>query len=487
MPTALLEKLRNAQDELREKHVLDFDASAVTAITLAAPNQSELVLQRLDTKGNQSATASHEGVWQIVRRGDAAQGPQTLPADRAAVQRLLEQLSALSATKFLTESAAATDLENWGFNRPEREISLTLDGPPTTTQAVQIGLATQRDRLAYARLGPASSPGASIYVVDPEILRETRLEPYVWRERLLRELPPAARFTALKLTDLTGGQVLFDSNFDAEGNPSAPLRDAAAVEKVRAHLRTLRAKNFVQDGFSEKVLFAGEERPWRYELTATVSLPGGATGDQSTTTTLLLTERGGGAQQLAGLERVQRRLRAGTAVRRRAVGAHLRAARSRSACPDASHGSQKIISRQTACGKNFTLTGGWASGSPARSKRLLPASHVAPVDFSPTRVPLPRHRRGFVCGVDRLARTHRPARLPNLHCHDQPARSSRLAAALDRTATGPLRDRGKIRRDLARSDGKHLFFGRQPGAPVVQRTGVNREGHLCAARSVGAG
>lgn len=301
LPASLLEKLRNAQDELREKHILDFDPSAVTSITLTAPNQAELVLQRLDTKSNQpaAAAAGREGVWQIVRRGDTA-GPQSLPADRAAVHRLLEQLSLFSATRFLTESAAPTDLENWGFNRPEREIALTIDGPPATTLSVQIGLATQRDRVAYARLGPASNPGSSVYVVEPDILRETRLESYVWRERLLRELPPTARFTALKLTDLSNNQVVLETSFDASGAPEAAVRDAASVQAVLTQLRSLRAKNFTQEGFTEKVPLAGEERSWRYELSATVSLPGGANGEQTITTPLLLTERGGGAQQLAG-------------------------------------------------------------------------------------------------------------------------------------------------------------------------------------------
>ncbi|MEO7412878.1 MAG: DUF4340 domain-containing protein [Opitutaceae bacterium] len=299
VPASLREKLRNAPEELREKHILEFDANNVAAVTLTAPNQPQLVLQRLDTKSTQPG-AARENVWQIVRRGDAAQGPLALPADPAAIQRLFEQLAQFSATKFQTESAAATELETWGFNRPEREISLTLDGPPTTTQTVQIGLNAQRDRVAYARLGPATSPGTSIYVVDAGILEETRLEPHVWRERRLRELPPAARFTALKLTDLANNQVVLEVGLDAAGNLTPPPRYAPAVQQVLASLGKLRARAFTQVGYSDRVMLAGEERPWRYELTATALLPGGAAGDQNVTTTLQLTERGGGTQQLAG-------------------------------------------------------------------------------------------------------------------------------------------------------------------------------------------
>jgi hypothetical protein len=164
---------------------------------------------------------------------------------------------------------------------------------------VQIGLATPRDPFAYARLGPASSPGSSIYVVNPDILRETPFEAHAWRERLLRELPAAARITAIKISDLATNQVLLETGFEANGAPTAKVADPAALQAVLPHLRTLRAKRFTQEGFTDRVLFAGEDRPWRYEIATAISLPGGA-GEQSATTTLLLTERGGGAQQLAG-------------------------------------------------------------------------------------------------------------------------------------------------------------------------------------------
>jgi hypothetical protein len=56
----------------------------------------------------------------------------------------------------------------------------------------------------------------------------------------------------------------------------------------------------VQDGFPDKVFAAGEVRPWRYRLDATISLPGGAGGGQVNTMTLWFAERTGGAEQLAG-------------------------------------------------------------------------------------------------------------------------------------------------------------------------------------------
>ncbi len=183
-----METLRNAQDELRDRHVLDFDPAAVTVITLSAPNQPEpFTLQQLEP-GN----AAGGSRWQIVLRGESAQGPQTMPADAAAVQRLLEHLSLLSALRFQSDAPQASDVENWGFNRPELTITLTVPGQrpafdpqspvPNVQIVLQLGLPTDRaDHSTYARV--ADKP--YVYAVGPEILRETPVAPAAWRERLL--------------------------------------------------------------------------------------------------------------------------------------------------------------------------------------------------------------------------------------------------------------------------------------------------------------
>lgn len=282
-------KLDRAQVELRESRLLDLDTGAVTAIVLAAPNQPPLTLQRLET-GEQSPESPP---WQIVLRGDGTQGPQTLPADRTAVARLLEQLSILSAIDFQSDAPRDAELEEWGFNRPEREITLTVPGTQPVT--LQIGVASRRDGPVFARL----TDDASVFAVDPEILRETPVTVRAWRERLLRELAAGARITALKLTDVAGNSVLLDTTLDETGQPTDSVESPKAVATIVASLRTLRAKEFVLDQFVDRVLAAGEERPWRYRLEATMMLTGGV-GAQTSTTTLLLTPRLGGDRQLAG-------------------------------------------------------------------------------------------------------------------------------------------------------------------------------------------
>jgi hypothetical protein len=296
VPKALMEMLRNAQDELRDRHVMDFDANAVTSIALTAPNLPELDLQRLE-----SAAGGQAPGWQIIRRGGGAPGPQTLPADTAAVQRLLEQLETLAALKFQSDAPTNADLEDWGFNRPEREVALTLAGAAIPQVTLQVGLPTNRENVAYARIAGSSS----IYAVEPDILRETGATPLSWRERLLSTIPASARITSLTLANTADGSVVYarklaDGETWDEALAAEPGPRKAALAAVLSQLRLLRAAAFVQDGFPEKVFAAGEVRPWRYRMDATVSLPGGPGPGQVTTMTLWFAERTGATEQLAG-------------------------------------------------------------------------------------------------------------------------------------------------------------------------------------------
>jgi hypothetical protein len=296
IPEQLMTTLRSAQNELRDRHVLDFDAGAVTSVALSAPNQPELSLQRLE-----SGAGGNGAGWQVVRRGVGSQGPQTLPADPAAVQRLLEQLETLTAREFQSDAPTAADLEDWGFNRPEREVELTLAGQAPTQVTLQVGLPTKRENVAYARIAGSSS----VYAIEPDILRETSASPLAWRERQLSTLPVSARITALTLSLAADNSVVFSRKVEGDGTWDAALAGETAARKgavttILAQLRSLRAASFVQEGFPEKIFAAGEVRPWKYRLDATISLPDGAGGSQVNTMTLWLAERTGATEQLAG-------------------------------------------------------------------------------------------------------------------------------------------------------------------------------------------
>lgn len=297
VPQPLLEQLRNAQKALRETRLYDFDPHTVNTLTLRAPRQPELTLQRVDTTGDTAA-------WQILSR-NGTQAPLTQPADPAAVQRLLDRLTQLSAHEFLSDAPSRADEEAWGFNQPEREIVLTtaVGGAAPVTTTLRIGVSVQRGPTAYAQFADARF----VYEVDAEILRDTPVEPRAWRDRRLRELPAGARLTALTLVsnDALATAPLYQHQLQAgetweQALAAEPAPRRAAVLVLLGQLRQLRAKAFVSDHFTTTIAIGGPVRPWSYKLLATVVLEGGTTGAQTTTSELFLSNRIGGTTQLAG-------------------------------------------------------------------------------------------------------------------------------------------------------------------------------------------
>ncbi|HEX2860383.1 MAG TPA: DUF4340 domain-containing protein, partial [Lacunisphaera sp.] len=301
VPTALFEVLRSSQESLRDTRVLDVDPATVTSVTLSAPGQPELSLQRLE------ASASAPG-WQVVTRS-SGQAPVTLAADPDVVAGLLGKVTQLSARKFLSDAPSESDKETWGFNRPEREISLGLNtggglrGNEPSTVVLQIGVSPDQPGKAFAR--QANLP--SVYEIVPDILEDAPMQVRHYRLRLLRELPENARITSLALVDQTTGTAIYSQKLnDADKDWSAalaiepePARNALAA--VLAHLRALRAREFSSDTFTpDHAETPRGPQPWKYRLDYTVSFSGGSSAGQNTPSSLFLTERLGGTLLIAG-------------------------------------------------------------------------------------------------------------------------------------------------------------------------------------------
>jgi len=309
IPAKLLENLRTAQEQLRDRHVLDFDPAGVTSLTLTAPGQPELSLQKLETApaaaGGSSATVPASPEWQVVTRA-VGQAPVTAAADPGVIKNLLEKLERLAVTKFLSDAPSAADVENYGFNRPAREISLGLssggglDGRAPSTQVMQIGVSPDQPGLAFARL---TNP-PFVYEIAPDILDDTPVVARHYRQRLLRKLADGALVTVVSLVDLVSGSTLFTRKLPAgEKNWTASLatesepRVRKALESLVAELDVLRAAEFTADTFSSDQAATPEgSRPWRYRLDYTVTFAGA----QESPASLLLTERLGGQTLVAG-------------------------------------------------------------------------------------------------------------------------------------------------------------------------------------------
>ncbi len=296
---ALLDSLHNAQSELRDRHLLDFEPARLTAISLRSPSQPEVALQRLET-----------GAWQVLDR-QTAETPLPQGADAAIVARLMTQLGQLRADAFHSDAPLPAELEQWGFNRPEREVTLTLSpesgvvtpnaAAPTLT--LQIGVTGNEagKPFAYARVAGAQF----VYRVRADILGELPVIARHYRERTLRALPPGARITGLKLTRLADSSAIFVRDLAAGQTWETALatekpENQAAVLKLLEELRTLRARDFVRDSFAQQPEIDGQPRPWTYQLDLAIALSGAGEGDQVTHSTLFLGERQGGSTQLVG-------------------------------------------------------------------------------------------------------------------------------------------------------------------------------------------
>lgn len=307
VPAQLLEVLRSSQEELRDRHVLDFDRTTVTSLTLAAPGQPELSLRKLETApaaGGPAAPGAAASAWQLLTRTDG-QAPVTSAADPDVINDLLGRLERLSAVKFLSDAPSAIDVENYGFNRPEREISLGLttggglDGRGPSTLILQIGLSPDRPGTAFARL---TTP-PFVYEILPDLLEETPVLARHFRHRLLRKLPEGALLTSVNLVDLATATSVFAQKLKVGDKTWAPILATEpepvrrALESILAELSELRAAAFTAETFSSDQAATPEgNRPWRYRLDYTVAF----NGSPETPASLFLTERLGGMTLVAG-------------------------------------------------------------------------------------------------------------------------------------------------------------------------------------------
>jgi len=292
----LLDDLRSAQEELRDPRVLDFDPRTVTGMTITAPNEPGLTLQQLVPGTPQ---------WQVVVRL-SGQAPLAAQADTALVDELLQKLRLLTKIKFLSDAPTSAQLENWGFNRPEREITISLStgGGPKGTEpwsfTLQVGTGVDKE-IAFARLTNAQF----VYSISPEIVNATPPLARYYRQRLLRTLPDGVKIQGISLTEKDSGTAIYinqlsepESTWDVViAKDSEPKRKA--VGTLLAQLRTLRAKEFVADAFNPDHADTPQgQRPWKYRLDLNYSSPGA--GAANATSTLFFTERLSGNTQVAG-------------------------------------------------------------------------------------------------------------------------------------------------------------------------------------------
>jgi len=304
LPAPLRQSLLAAQEELRDKRVLDMAGRLVTSITLADRDGNEVSLQPLDPDG---ADAADTLTWQVVQR-TAAGALVTQTADRAVAERLVATLTQLEAVSFWADVPSDAELEACGLTQPLRTITVDFRPEPGSS----IAPAARTLRLGTDEAGTRTFAKLErqtfVYEVPADILTATPVEMLPYRDRTLRNLPAGARITGLNVIEYEPGtqaeRVIYRRELAADeawtevfaGEP--PARRNALVT-LRDQLRTLTAASFVNDGFTPTVTVNGEARPWHYRIDATLSLTGGG-GEIESDSTLYFGDRDGGDRQWVG-------------------------------------------------------------------------------------------------------------------------------------------------------------------------------------------
>lgn len=282
---APFEALRKAQETLRDKHLLFFNAQAPTGIEILGPGGKPGVrLQRLEN-----------GDWQALSEDKAAR-VDPMPADTAQVSGLIKDLADMTAAAFLTDAPSADNLKTYGLNAPVRTLTLTLkDAAPLT---LSLGLAGPDAKTAS--VCAAVSGTNTVFQVHPSILEALSLDPLHYRARTLSTLPETAVIGKCTLTDLSTQKVIFETSADA---PAAAFTDVqkSAFAVLLQSLKSFQAAAYVAASFSpEGASFEGRALPWRYRLTANIALPSGTDKPKQETLVYDFSERLGGTAQVGG-------------------------------------------------------------------------------------------------------------------------------------------------------------------------------------------
>jgi len=279
LPADLVENLREVQEELRERRVL---ATEETWTSLNVEFGSVgLTLQQLET-----------GIWQVLFTDSEGQ-LRTMPASKKMVENLITSLRDLEAQRFVTDAPSTADLHRFALDEPQRRMTVRSNASRIIEFRVG-GLSKDSDEtLLYAQTNQSDS----VFLVRPHILSLLSLDPFSFRERLIRQLPESASIDRITLTHRPSGlQVNLEPGQEG-GNEVTP---PGVTDALRAFLREMRVEKFEATPFSDPLLLprAGTIE-WPYLLSADINFTSGAEPTQKTRQ-LFLSKRLGGSRQLVG-------------------------------------------------------------------------------------------------------------------------------------------------------------------------------------------
>ena len=255
---ALFDALKNAQELLRERHILPFDPAALSAIDIVDEHGARVRLQVLEN-----------GSWQVMGEANGTR-LEPIRADDNEVARLVGALRTLKAGAFTNDAPTQENLSAYGFDKPLRTVTLSLQNSEPLVLTLG-SMQTEEGKLLYARTNRAQG----VYQVHPAILMLLSLQSAQYRWRVLEQLPAPAMLTRLSLKDLSAGKVIFEGN-PAELPKELDEAKKAAVQQIAAALKNFEVAQYLEKSSDEGCYHDGRLLPWRYELTGSAALSSGA-------------------------------------------------------------------------------------------------------------------------------------------------------------------------------------------------------------------
>ena len=279
------DKLREAQEALRERSFMSFDPTALTSIDISE-GDLQIRLQKLET-----------GSWQVIE-STAETDIQPRHADPEIITKLIDDLKNLRASSFAVDSPTPTDLDRLGFNTPRRSIKLSLGDEQTT---LRLAHPENENEKLYAR----SDKAEYIYTVDRRSTLDTiPLNAAYYRKRILETLPEAAKIKSIQLENLSTGEIIFSHTLKDEdliwlkALSDTPEAEQQAILTLLDAIRQFKVKTYLVDEYQDPYSLDSETtRPWLYRLSAEILLPGDET-DRSDTRSYVFTKRFSGTVQV---------------------------------------------------------------------------------------------------------------------------------------------------------------------------------------------
>ena len=279
------QRLNNAQEELRDRNFVKFDADLLRTIEISQSDRT-VSLQKLET-----------GDWQIMRRED--DGRMTAnAADNQTMEEMITTLTTLRAQNFVSDAPSNADLENYGFTDPQRIIYLKGEN----TNKLMVGdLVDDNPRHAYAKL----EHEPFIYEIDNSILAEFHTRPYNYQQRVLHKEPEGAKLVGLTIRKIENDSIIYNAVL----NEVTPTWEAIATADelneegtesllaIVAQSKSVEAGEFIEEAFGNV--------PWKFRLDLLFE---SETNKETPvwTTEIWVTERISGTKVIAGLQEKDR-------------------------------------------------------------------------------------------------------------------------------------------------------------------------------------